>query len=204
MAASPTCPRGHPLEPNAVLCTVCWIRVEPVDPEVEAARRRRRRRVWLPLFGASAMLIGVFVGGSLGIIDHTPAAPVAVAEPAALPATPTPLQVAAVPPPTAQPTASAAAVAVLPLAATVAAWSSDVCVPAEASSVEVAARPGATDPWEPVAAAVTLGPSASCASGEQGASITVATLPDGAGKVRVLARDDSGSEVFRARFDASS
>lgn len=148
------------------------------------------------------MLIGVFVGGSLGIIGHTPAAPVAVAEPAALPATPTPLQVAAVP--TARPTESPVSVAVLPLAATVAAWSSDLCVPAAASSVDVAARPNATDPWDPVEAAVTLEPSAACANGEQGASITVASLPAGAAKVRVLARDDSGAEVFKARFDASS
>jgi hypothetical protein len=74
MDSSGTCPHGHPLAEDAVYCTVCWVRVEPQDPAVEIARRRRARRIWIPFLAVSALLVGVAIGGVLGMrsVGYTP------------------------------------------------------------------------------------------------------------------------------------
>ena len=208
MAPSPTCPRGHALEPNAVLCTVCWIRVEPVDPVVEAARRRRQRRIWIPLFGATAVLVGVFLGGSIGIIGHTPAAPVAVAEAPAPPAAQAqpaeePVVIAAPAPVLEEPAMEEpVAVTTVPLAATISAWSTDLCVPAATESIEVSTRAGKDAPWEPAEASVELGAGPACASGQVSATVSLTELVDGATKIKLVSRDSDGAKVQKDKVAA--
>ncbi len=132
MTTMTTCPRGHDLEPNAVYCTVCWMRVEPEDAAIVAARVRRRRRVWIPLFGAGAILVGVGLGGAVALSTQA-SAPTVVAAAAS--------PVIAEAPPVAQPQAVA-----------------DEPVAAE----PVAAEPLAAEPVaaEPLAATVVEAPQA--------------------------------------------
>ncbi len=207
-----TCPRGHELEPNAVLCTVCWIRVEPVDPEVEATRRRRQRRIWLPMVGTAALLVGVFLGGSLGLLGGGSSeptvtaadAPVEVVAVEAAPVEAAPVEAAptsdAVDEPVAAPAATPEAVAVVE-AATTTDWTQALCVPADAVAFEVSARAIKKDPWSPVEAAVAVEGTAECAADEAAATVAVVSLPDGATKVRVVSRDAAGDKLAKAKLD---
>lgn len=217
-----TCPRGHALEENAVLCTVCWIRVVPEDPEVVAARRRRARRIWLPLFGAGAVLVGVGLGGALepyigqgadtSVVvagEAAPITPVATAAPAD--------DVAA------ESVEEPVTVAVDPLAATVAdpvgsgadacavtlrnqsvdcvsvgdELTFSICVPDATTSVTVATR--ASGEWEPVSSTVTLGQASACPTGTTAADLVV---PDFAGSDgsdwRIVSRDEAGAKVWKS------
>lgn len=215
-----TCPRGHALEENAVLCTVCWIRVVPEDPEVIAARKRRARRIWIPLFGAGAVLVGVGIGGALEpyIASSTDSA-VVMAEAAAVPVEA---------PATADDSAAVAveepvAVEVDPLAATVAdpvgadsgacvvtlrnqtvdcvtsgeELALTVCVPDTTATIAVATR--SSGEWQPVSSTVTLGQASGCAAGTVAADLVVpaSTGSDG-NDWRIVSRDDAGAKVWKS------
>ena len=208
MVTSPTCPRGHALEPNAVLCTVCWVRVEPVDPVVEAQRRRRRRRVWLPLMGASAIVLGVIVGGSVGILGHSTSTPSVAAEVPPPPAASSAASPSASPSssvvpssPTLTPVAEAPeAIAAVPLAATVAEWSRDVCAPDGTSSLQVSTRPDPQATWTAVEANQIPGPAASCESNLNPITVEVPSVPDTAIAIRVEYLADDGALIDKVRF----
>lgn len=199
MASPGTCPRGHELAENAVYCTVCWIRVEPVDPEVIAARKRRQRRIWIPLMGAGAVALGVVVGGSLGngsggSAGTDPALVAAEAPPAA----PAPAEPSA---PAPSPSAAEVVVAA-PLAATVAEPTPrtlEACVPDAADTVVLKGRSTTDEPWVEAPADIVIGEQASCPDGE--VSVTVASDTD-AQRWRLVVRDDSGDRIGKITLDA--
>ena len=206
MASSGTCPRGHELAEDAVYCTVCWVRVEPIDPEVVAARRRRQRRIWIPLFGAGAVALGVLVGGSLGSGSGTGSAIVAAEQPPVATAVPSTVASAA-PDATASdapaPSSAAEPVAVTaPLAATVAeplVRTLTACVPADTGAIVLKGRSSTDDPWVEQAADVTIGAQGGCAAGEVEASISSGT---DATRWRLVLQDGSGERIGKDTVDA--
>ena len=209
MASPATCPRGHELAENAVYCTVCWIRVEPVDPEVIAARKRRQRRIWIPLFGAGAVALGVAVGGTLGagsgiepgavVAGEAAPGPVPVDEPPA--AEPS---IAAAGPDAAGPDAAGAApeTVAAPLAATVAEPAGrtlTTCVPDGTATVLLKGRSDKDQPWAEIPADTSLGGRGDCPEGEVEATVSAVTEAD---RWRVITLDDAGERVGRATVDA--
>lgn len=199
MASPGTCPRGHELAENAVYCTVCWIRVEPVDPEVIAARKRRQRRIWIPLMGAGAVALGVVVGGSLGIGSDggtdTQSAVVAAEAP---PSAPAPVE-ASTPAPS---PSTAGTVVAAPLAATVAESTTrtlEACVPEAAASVLLKGRSSTDEPWVEAPADITIGEQGTCPAGE--VTVTVASQSD-AQRWRLVVRDGSGDRIAKITLDA--
>jgi hypothetical protein len=196
------CPRGHALEENAVYCTVCWIRVEPEDPERVAARRRRQRRIWIPLFGAGAVVLGMAVGGTLASVGGSTADPSAVLAAAPVSTQPSP----AVPSP--RPSTAAeepAAVTAVPLAATVAEPTLvTVCLPERTATVVVRTR---TDPgrkWAKVASTAALETRGACADGEAEATVTLAESVEDGGSIKVVARDEAGTRLARVKVRPSA
>ena len=199
MASPGTCPRGHELAENAVYCTVCWIRVEPVDPEVVAARKRRQRRIWIPLMGAGAVALGVAAGGALGTGSgggaDTQSAVVAAEAP---PAASAPEDSSA---PAPSPSAAEVVVAA-PLAATVAETTPrtlEACLPDAAASVQLKGRSSTDEPWVEAPADIVVGGQEACAEGE--VSVTVASDSD-AQRWRLVVRDDSGDRIGKLTLDA--
>ena len=198
MSANGQCPRGHDLEPNAVYCTVCWVRVEPEAPERVAARRRRQRRVWFPLFGAGAVVVGIAVGGTLGLgAGGDPGAIVAATE-GVSDGSPTPVSTAAAAEPAApeEPTTVAA-----PLAATVEEPTAvTTCLPEGTAAVIASTRADASAEWQEVEATTALGPQASCGTAEIEAVVTLAApVPDGH-RIRLVARDAEGERLARVKI----
>jgi len=199
MASPGTCPRGHELAENAVYCTVCWIRVEPVDPEVIAARKRRQRRIWIPLMGAGAVALGVVVGGSLGTGSGGSAGPdAALVAGEALPAVPAPAEPAE---PSPSPSAAEVVVAA-PLAATVAEPTPrtlEACLPSAADSVLLKGRSTTDEPWVEAPADIVIGEQGTCADGE--VAVTVAS-DTSAQRWRLIVMDDSGDRIGKITLDA--
>ena len=202
MASPGTCPRGHELAEDAVYCTVCWVRVEPVAAEVVAERKRRQRRIWIPLMGAGAVVLGVVVGGSLGVGSGSVSEPDVVAGeavlPSSAPATPAPETSAA-----ATPSASAAEVVVAaPLAATVPESTTrtlEACVPADAAAVLLKGRSTTDEPWIEATADVLIGDQAACAEGE--VSVAISSDTD-ALRWRLVVKDASGERIDKLTLDA--
>ena len=204
MASPGTCPRGHELAEDAVYCTVCWVRVEPVAAEVVAERKRRQRRIWIPLMGAGAVALGVVVGGSLGVGSGSVSEPDVVAGEAALvPSTPAASAPDTSAPATPSPAASAAEVVVAaPLAATVPESTTrtlEACVPADAASVLLKGRSTTDEPWVEAAADVVIGDQAACAEGE--VSVAVSSDTD-AQRWRLVVKDASGERIDKLTLDA--
>lgn len=203
MASTSTCPRGHELAGNAVYCTVCWIRVEPVDPEVIAARKRRQRRIWIPLLGAGAVAFGVAVGGTLGQGAGTGQSAVVAGE-AALPAS-SPAEASTQPETvTAQPEPAAAepATVAAPLAATVAepvARTLTTCVPEGTTAVLLKGRSSKDEPWVAIEADASVGARGGCAADEREATVSAVTEAD---RWRVIAVDSSGVRLGKDTLDA--
>ena len=218
MATMTTCPRGHAVEADAVYCTVCWIRVEPEDPQRAAALSRRRRRTFLgiPLLIASSVIIGIAVGQVLG---NRAAGPEVVALPAP--------SVSATIPVIPSDAASAAAVAA-PLAASVAdpvmsasasacllqlrdqnapcaigpdTTTVTVCVPEVTTVLTVEMRPAGSDTWQDVSTQARLDGAGSCPSGSLAAELAIDATgigSDGAAW-RIKALDSAGARVWKSR-----
>jgi hypothetical protein len=76
MEATGTCPRGHAVEPGAVLCTVCWVRLDGEDPQ--SKRNRILSLVSRPV--AVAVVGGVVLAAGVGgaLLLANPSAPPAV------------------------------------------------------------------------------------------------------------------------------
>lgn len=222
MSVQPECPRGHLLEPNAVYCTVCWMRVAPEDPAAIAARQRRRRRVWFPLFGAGAVVLGVTVGGVLerATDSTTPDSVVAEAPPSIAASTAA-----------STPAAEAATVTAVPLAGTVAdpvqstgaACTVDmrdqqlecstedgqlaftVCVPAGTALLEARTRPDSGSPWADVSTDVIVRDDTTC-DGGLAADVAIAAPAagrDGA-KWRLVARTADGDRLWASRISTTA
>lgn len=221
MESTGTCPRGHAIEENAVYCTVCWVRLEPEDPEVVAARRRRRR-FRLPFLATAAVLIGA--GAGVLLSQASPTEPTLVAEPA----TSAPGSIVAAGP---SPSAEQPIVVSQPEAATVAdpviaAQSEcsitidgttspcsvtdgqlvfEVCVPQTTATLEARSRTSEDAGWIDVSTDVVLGTSAGCDDGFVTADVVVDAADAGAGdgSWKLVARDSAGDKVWKAKFETT-
>ena len=224
MASAGRCPRGHELAENAVYCTVCWVRVEPEDPQIVAARARRKRRIWIPLFATSSVLVGIAVGGTLSLSSIGSSASV-VAEPASASSEP------AVESPVASEAPEPAEVTAVPLAATVVesdppgpsctaqaldqglpcsidadVLSLSLCVPAATTKVKVSTRLNADATWEPISSEATLATTGTCPDGSISAEVTFGTAgsdPNGT-DWRLAGRDADGQKLWKSRLLVSS
>jgi hypothetical protein len=207
MATTGTCPRGHALADDAVLCTVCWIRVEPVDPVVIAERKRRQRRIWIPLMGAGAVALGVVVGGTLGVGsgsgpslvagEAAPTPAPSAAATAASPAEAASAPAQATPSPAEEPASVTA-----PLAATVAESTNpalETCVPAATASVLLKGRSSTDEPWLEAASETVIGEQSGCPAGE--VTVTVTSDTD-AQRWRLVLRNGDGQRVGKLTLDA--
>ena len=221
MESTGTCPRGHAVEENAVYCTVCWVRLEPEDPEVVAARRRRRR-FRLPFLAAAAVLIGA--GAGILLSQTTTAEPTLVAEPAT---SATGDIVAAGPAPDAeqpvvvsQPEAATVADPVIaaestctiaidgttsPCTVTDGTLVFQVCVPEDTATLEARSRESADADWVDVSTDVVLGTAEGCDPGFVTADVVVdaADAGTGDGSWKLVARDSAGDKVWKAKFETT-
>jgi hypothetical protein len=203
MEATGTCPRGHAVAPDAVLCTVCWVRLDGEDPQNKRARILNlvSRPVGVAVAGGVVLAVGVGVALLLANPSAPPAvvagdASIVIASPAAVPS-PT-----VIPSPAASTSAAdQPLVTSVPLAATVArpvvtgpggeclldvldqqaACSAEgdlvrfeVCVPAETAAVELRTRETKDDPWTDVSSDVVLIPGSGCAADGQRADVALA------------------------------
>ncbi len=212
-----TCPRGHALEPNAVYCTVCWIRVEPEDPERVAARRKRRRRMILgiPLLGAGSIVVGVLVGSLLANDAGDGAPAVTALEPAAVavsaaPVDPIDQPVAVVAEPLAgtvtdpvtDPADTGCAALVrdvqVPCALTDDRLEFTVCVPAATTVIRVGTRPNDNVTFDDASSDIALGGSAGCATGDIAADIAIDSYSPAA-TWRIVGRDASDTKIWKSR-----
>lgn len=227
MESTGTCPRGHAVEDDAVYCTVCWVRVVPEDPEVLAARRRRRR-FRLPLIAAGAVLLGAAAG--LVLSQTRTAEPAIVAQPAAatpaaiVPAQPSssPEQQAAEQPiVVSQPeaatiadpaltseTACSISIAGTPGPCTIAdgRLAFETCVPGETVTLEVRSRPGKKADWVDVSTDAQLGAPDGCETGFVTAAVVIdaADAGTGDGTWKLVARDSAGDKVWKAKFETTT
>ena len=193
METSATCPRGHAVAPDAVLCTVCWVRLDGEDPV--SKRARILNLVSQPRFAlvAGGVVLAAGVGASLVLANPT--------EPAAVMAGESPALVApASPSPSAEPSDQPVVTSV-PLAATIAApvvtgpdgacllrtldqevtcvtegelVRFEVCVPAGTSTIDLRTRSSADEEWTDVAADVVLLPGDGCAADDLRADVALA------------------------------
>ena len=212
-----TCPRGHALEPNAAYCTVCWIRVEPEDPERVAARRKRRRRMILgiPLLGAGSIIVGVFVGSLLANDASDAASTVTALEPVAVAVSAAPVVVIDEPVTVvAEPLAGTVADPVTEPAGTgcvalvrdiqVACALTDdrlqftVCVPAETTLIRVGTRPNDNVRFDDASSDIALGGSAGCPTGDITADVTIDAYSPAA-TWRIVGRDASDTKIWKSR-----
>lgn len=203
MSLDVTCPRGHHLDEGAVYCTVCWVRVVPEDPERVEQRKSRQRRLWFPLFGAGALVVGVSVGGALAAMSGAgESSDVIVAGPeSAAPEVANDTEPAPAPP---EPSAAGEPVTavVAPLAATIELTTTTLCVPDSTAKVVVRSRTSSETPWEKTPADVALGEQGGCASGEVEAALTFPDAPTDGTSLRVTARDGNGDQVARVELAA--
>ncbi len=224
MASPGRCPRGHDLAENAVYCTVCWIRVEPEDPAIVEARARRRRRIWIPLFAASSVLVGVAVGGTLAA--QSTASVVAESEASSAQANTTASPDGE---PTSDGTSEAAPVTAtnVPLAATVVepvvdqeectarlldqdvacavdaeALAFTVCVPEATALMRARSRAADSDEWLTAASDVVLGGAGACAPGSVSAQVSIAAAAAGAdgSTWRMVGRDTADQKIWKSRL----
>jgi hypothetical protein len=229
LEATGTCPRGHEVAPDAVLCTVCWVRLDGEDPESKRARALNlvSRPVGVAVVGGVVLAAGV--GAALILANpSTPPAVVAgdssivIASPSASPSV------------SASPAASAPAaeqplVTSVPLAATVASpvvtgpdgtcvldvldqqatcraegdlVRFEVCVPAETAAVEVRTRGTSADPWTDVSSDIVLIPGSGCAADGQRADVALAAAVFDVteSKWRLVGRDTGGDRLWKSKL----
>ena len=216
-----TCPRGHTVAPDAVLCTVCWVRLDGEDPVSKRARVLNLVSQPRIALVAGAVVLAAGVGASLLLASPT-APPAMVAGEASLPvasSTPDP-----------SPSASAEPVVTsVPLAATIVAPGVtgpdgacllsvldqqvtcrtegelvrfEVCVPAETSTVDVRTRSSADDEWADVLADVVLLPGDDCAADGVRADVALAaaTFTVNESRWRLVGRDVGGDKLWKAKL----
>jgi hypothetical protein len=222
-----TCPRGHAVAPDAVLCTVCWVRLDGEDPV--SKRARILNLVAQPKVAAVAggIVLAAGVGASL-ILANPTAPPSVVAEQAPRPAA-SPSPVTSSSPGPSSTAQDQPVVTSVPLAATIVTpvvTSPDgacrlkvldqqvtcltegelvrfeVCVPSGTSSVDVRTRPSAEAEWTDVAADIVLLPGGDCASDGVRADVALAAdaFTVNESRWRLVGRDDSGDKLWKSRL----
>ena len=223
METSGTCPRGHAVAPDAVLCTVCWVRLDGEDPVSKRARILNLVSQPVVAIVVGGVVLAAGVGASL-ILANPSAPPAVVAGEAPAVATPA----------AASPSASASAseqrvVTAVPLAATIVApvvtgpdgtcrlsaidqqvtcltegelVRFEVCVPAETSGVDVRTRPTKDEKWTDVAADVVLLPGDGCAADRLRADValTAETFTVTESRWRLVGRDASGDKLWASKL----
>jgi len=231
MDAPATCPRGHPVEPDAVLCTVCWVRLDGEDPA-----SKRSRILDLPIKPTSAAVVGGIVlaaGVGAALLMSGQSAPAAVVAVEASPTSVAPAPSSSPAAPTPSPSATDQSVVTsVPLAATVTDPVSagtdeacvlatldqqvpcraegdlvrfEVCVPGDTGLLEVRGRQSKADEWEDVPADVVLLTGGGCASDAARADIavTAATFASSDSKWRLVGRDDAGEKLWKSKITAA-
>ena len=223
MESTGTCPRGHAVEENAVYCTVCWVRLVPEDPEVLAARARRRR-FRLPFLAAGALILGAGAGLLLAQ-TRTVEPPAIVAEPAvSAPASivaAAPSSAAAQPVTVSQPEAATVADPIIasesacsvdidgtttPCSVTEGQLVFEVCVPEKTATLEARSRASENAEWVDVSTDVTLGSTDGCDAGDVTADVVIdaADAGTGDGTWKLVARDGAGDKVWKAKFQTTA
>lgn len=225
METSGTCPRGHAVASDAVLCTVCWVRLDGEDPVSKRARILSLVSQPVVAVVVGGVVLAAGVGASL-ILANPTAPPAVVAGEA--PAATTPL--AASPSPSASASASEQpVVTAVPLAATVVApvvtgpdgacrlsvldqqvtcltqgelVRFEVCVPGETSAVDVRTRPTKDDEWTDVAADVVILPGDGCAADGLRADValTAEAFTVNESRWRLVGRDSSGDKLWKSKL----
>lgn len=232
MPTQTTCPRGHEVDADAVLCTVCWVRLDGEDPK--AKRARLLGLTWPPSPTAAAVVGGVLlvtgVAGSLLLVDST--SPQIVASEASAPAAVASAPAAPAATPAATPLVDTATAVTAPLAATVTdpvtaspdgacviqtrdqsipctvlgdTVSFEVCVPAATVALEVRTRPVPDAPWQDVSADITIGDQGTCS----GSDVTAAVTADALGvasdaKWRLVGRDAAGERLWKSSLRSTN
>lgn len=223
METSGTCPRGHAVAPDAVLCTVCWVRLDGEDPVSKRARI---------LNLISQPRVAVVVGGV--VLAAGVGASLILANPTTTPAVVAGESPAVVTPPSPSPSASASAaeqpvVTAVPLAATVVApvvtgpdgtcllsaldqqvtcltegelVRFEVCVPSETSAVGLRTRPSQDDAWTDVVADAVLLPGGGCSADGLRADValTAATFTVNESRWRLVGRDSDGDKLWTSKL----
>lgn len=220
METTSTCPRGHAVGPDAVLCTVCWVRLDGEDPLTK--RARILKLVSQPVVAAVVGGVVLAAGVGAALLLANPSAPSAVVagEAAPVAASPTPSPTAA---PLDQPVVTS-----VPLAATIVTpvvtgpdgacllrtldqqvtcrtegdlVRFEVCVPAETSSIVVRTRSSTDDEWTDVDADVVLLPGDDCAADDVRADVALAstafTVTES--KWRLTGQDSSGDKLWKSK-----
>ena len=219
MESTGRCPRGHAVEENAVYCTVCWVRLEPEDPEVVAARRRRRR-FRLPFIAAAAVLIGAGAGMVLSqtrttepdlVAEPAASAPVAIVAAGPSPAAEQPVTVSA---PEAATVAdpviaseSACSIAIdgtsSPCTLTDGRLVFQVCVPEDTATLQARSRASEGADWVDASTDVVLGTAEGCDAGFVTADVVVDAADAGDGSWKLVARNGAGDKLWKAKFETT-
>lgn len=216
-----TCPRGHAVAPDAVLCTVCWVRLDGEDPVTKRARILNLVSQPMVAVVVGGVVLAAGVGAALTLA--TPSGPTAVVAGEA------PLPIAS---PTPTPSATAAdqpVVTSVPLAATIVApvvtgpdgacllnaldqqatcrtegelVRFELCVPAETSSVIIRTRSSADDEWTDVDADVVLLSGSGCAGDGRRADVALAatdfTITES--RWRLVGRDSNEAKLWKSKL----
>lgn len=221
METSGTCPRGHAVAPDAVLCTVCWVRLDGEDPVSKRARILNLVSQPLVAVVVGGVVLAAGVGASLIVANPTEPSAVVAGEAPALVAPPSPS-----PSPEAsdQPVVTS-----VPLAATVAApivtgpdggcvldtldqqvtcltegefVRFEICVPADTSTVDVRTRPSADVEWTDVSANVVLLPGGGCAADGLRADIALSAedFTVNEARYRLVGRDSGGDRLWKSKL----
>jgi hypothetical protein len=222
METRDTCPRGHAVAPDAVLCTVCWVRLDGEDPQTKRARILNLVSQPLVAIVVGGVVLAAGVGGALMLANPTPP-PAVVAGEVTLPV--------ASPSASPSPSAEQPTVTSVPLAATVVSpvvtdpdgtcllstldqqvtcategelVRFEICVPAESSTVVVRTRSSTDDEWTDVAADVVLLPGDGCAADDVRADVALAATAFAVAEStwRLVGRDDSGDKLWKSKLRA--
>jgi hypothetical protein len=215
-----TCPRGHAVAPDAVLCTVCWVRLDGEDPVSKRARILNLVSQPLVAVVVGGVVLAAGVGASLILAD--PTAPSAAVVAGEAPQVPSPS-----PSPSTQ--SEQPVVTSVPLAATIATplvtgpdgacelrtldqratcrtegelVRFEVCAPTDTATVVLRTRLSADGEWADVAADVVLLPGGDCANDGVRADVAVAAAAFTVADTdwRLVGRDDSGDRLWKSRL----
>lgn len=220
-----TCPRGHTVAPDAVLCTVCWVRLDGEDPVSKRARVLNLVAQPRIALVAGAVVLAAGVGASLLLANPTPPPAVVAGEAPAAAASPSPSPSPSTPD---QPVVTS-----VPLAATIVTpvvtgpdgacllsvldqqvtcrtegdlVRFELCVPGETSTVDVRTRLSADDEWADVVADVVLLPGDDCAADGVRADVALAaaTFTVNESRWRLVGRDVSGDKLWKSKLRPES
>lgn len=215
-----TCPRGHAVAPDAVLCTVCWVRLDGEDPASKRARILNLVSQPIVAVVVGGVVLAAGVGASLLLANPTAPSAVVAGEappPAASPS-PSPSRSAEQPTVTSVPLAAtivmpvvtgpdgACALSTLDQEATCLTEGDlvrfELCVPAETSTVVVRTRPSADDEWTDVAADVVLLPGGDCSADGVRADIALAAEAFTVTETdwRLVGRDGGGDKLWKSKL----